>query len=384
LSTTPLDPEILREMAPYFWDKFGNPSSVTHRYGWEANAAVQFSKKKIGRSLGLTDESSLSEIIFTGSATEANALAILGSVRMFRSRNPSLKVHCISARTEHLSVVENFEILENEGIEMTWLPVSATGSISLSDVKAAIRPETVLVSLMAANNEIGTLHPLQEISELCKKNGVLFHTDAVQAIGKVSLDLSQTDFSMLTLSAHKIYGPKGIGALWVDGGVALQPLYGGGGQEQGLRSGTVNTASVVGFGLAVEKSVASIKENRELLSSLADNFVDTLRILEDRILINHPKAGLPGLVHLSVLDIDAKILISELRDELALSQGSACSADSGKPSHVLEALGFSEEAKLGALRIGFGIFHTEDDAKRAATIISEKIQKLRRSYDSNN
>lgn len=333
-ATTPVDPQVLEAMLPYFTEQFGNPASAGHVYGWEAVAAVERSREMIASSIGAEPE----EIVFTSGATEANNLAIKGVAEAYFDKGR----HIVTVQTEHRAVLDPCAYLETLGFEVTHLPVQANGLLDLSLLEKALRQDTVLVSVMAANNEIGVLQPVAEIGTLCHDRGVLFHCDAAQAIAKIPLNVQTQNIDLLSLTAHKIYGPKGIGALYVrrkNPRVNLAPQLHGGGQERGRRSGTLYTPQIVGFGKAVEIGLAQMDEENAKIKLLRDRLWQQLQPLEGIYLNGDLDQRLLHNLNISIENIDGTALLLALRNTVALSAGSACS--SGKPSHVLTALGRS-------------------------------------------
>lgn len=371
-STTPVDERVLEAMLPYFTQHFGNSGSTTHSYGWETEAAVTRSRTILAEAIHATPE----EIIFTSGATEANNLAIKGVAEAYFNQGR----HLITVQTEHSAVLEPCEYLQSLGFEVTYLPVQPDGLLSLSDLDNAIREDTVLVSVMAANNEIGVLQPLREIGACCREHGVLFHTDAAQAMGKIPLDVESMQVDLLSMTAHKVYGPKGIGALYVrrrHPRVQLSPQLHGGGQERGLRAGTLYTPQIVGFAEAVAIALSNLKPEATRLRQLRDSLWNSLQSLDGVILNGHPSQRLPGNLNISIEGVDSEALLLGVQGAIAISTGSACSSTSMKPSHVLKALGLSDQLAKASLRIGIGRFNTPDDMHTAAKVINETVEALR-------
>jgi cysteine desulfurase len=370
-ATTPVDPRVLEAMLPYFSERFGNPSSRGHLFGQEAAQAVEAAREKVASLLGAKSE----EIVFTSGATESNNLA----VRAALARSPG-GGHLVASSLEHPAVLEPLRGLERQGFSLTLVGVSEEGLVRLEDVAQAIRPETVLVSLMAANNEIGTLQPVEGVGALCRERGILFHTDAVQALGKVRLDFSSAD--LLSLSAHKMYGPKGVGALFVRSGrprVRLAPLLLGGGQERGLRSGTLNTPGIVGFGEAARLSIEALASGEpERIRRLRDRLWEGLRSRIDGVIRNGAEdPRLPGNLHVSIERVEAETLILSLGGRIAISSGAACSEAGGKGSHVLRALGLSDERIYTALRFGVGRYNTESEVDEVVEELASAVHDSR-------
>lgn len=373
-ATTPVDPRVLTAMLPFFSEHFGNPASLTHAYGWEAEAAVKQARQTLAAAIGATPE----EIVFTSGATEANNLAIKGVAEAYFSRGR----HLITVKSEHSAVLDPCRYLESLGFEVTYLPVQADGLLDLTQLAKALRPETILVSVMAANNEIGVLQPLAEIGALCRQHGVLFHSDAAQAIGKIPLDVNDMQIDLLSLTAHKVYGPKGIGALYVrrrQPRVQLAAQLHGGGHERGRRSGTLYPPQIVGFAAAVELALAEQAAESLRLGQLRQQLWQQLETLPGIYLNGHPSQRLPGNLNVSVAGVDGQALLLGLRSQVALSAGSACSAAEGSPSHVLTALGRSKALAYASLRFGLGRFTTAAEIDRAAAAAIATIQTLRRA-----
>ena len=373
-ATTPVDPQVLEAMLPFFTDHFGNPSSTSHAYGWEAEAGVKQARETIAKAINASPE----EIIFTSGATEADNLAIKGVAEAYFSQGQ----HIITVQTEHRAVIDPCQYLESLGFEITFLTVKEDGIIDLEVLEKNIRPDTILVSVMVANNEIGVLQPVSEIGALCREKGVLFHTDAAQAIGKIPLDVETMNIDLMSLTAHKIYGPKGIGALYVrrrNPKVRLASQIQGGGQERSFRSGTLYPPQIVGFGKAVELGVAERETEGERQQKLRDRAWKELSQLEGIYLNGHPKERLPGNLNISVAGVDGTALILGLQPVVAVSSGSACSSNSTAPSHVITALGRSKTLAHASIRFGMGRFTTEEDIDRALDHTITTIQSLRKA-----
>ena len=373
-ATTAMDQRVLEAMLPYFSEHFGNPSSITHLYGWEAEAAVKKARETLADAIGCTPE----EIVFTSGATEANNLAIKGVAEAYFSKGQ----HLITVQTEHSAVLDPCHYLENLGFEVTFLPVQKDGLIDLEELEKAIRPDTILVSVMAANNEIGVLQPLAEIGEICRQHEVLFHTDAAQAIGKIPLDVQKMKIDLMSLTAHKVYGPKGIGALYVrrrNPRVKLAAQMHGGGHERGMRSGTLYTPQIVGFAKAVELGLAELKSESKREIQLRERLWQQLSQLEGIHLNGHPKQRLPGNLNISVEGVNGSALLLGLQPVVAVSAGSACSSTSTAPSHVLTALGHSESLAYASIRFGIGRFTTAQEIEIVAQHAIATIQSLRQA-----
>jgi len=368
LSTTPVDPRVLEAMLPFFTRHFGNPSSATHAYGWAAREAVEGARAQVAGLIGAVPQ----EIVFTSGATEANNLALKGAAEFHRSRAS----HLLTCATEHKAVLDACRRLEGQGFRVDYLPVDRRGQVDLGQLEAAITGETILLSLMAANNEIGTLHPLERIGALARERGVLWHCDAAQAAGKVPLDVEKLGVDLLAISGHKLYGPKGVGALYVRRRprARLLPLLDGGGQERGLRAGTLNVPGIVGLGMACELARRELEEESRRLKHLRQRLWQRLSGSLDGLEVNgHPEERLPGNLHLSFAGVDGAELLLAL-PELALSSGSACTSGSAEPSHVLKAIGQSLPASL---RFGLGRFNTEIEIDTAADLVAAVVGRLR-------
>ncbi|WP_206814711.1 cysteine desulfurase family protein [Chroococcus sp. FPU101] len=373
-ATTPMDQRVLDAMLPYFTQYFGNASSITHQYGWEAEAATKKAREILAEAI----HSSPEEIIFTSGATEANNLAIKGVAEAYFSKGR----HIITVQTEHRAVLDPCQYLESLGFEISYLPVQADGLIDLNLLEKTIRPDTILVSVMAANNEIGVIQPLAEIGAICRRHEVLFHSDAAQAIGKIPLDVEQMNLDLVSLTAHKIYGPKGIGALYVrrrHPRVRLAAQIQGGGQERGLRSGTLVTPNIVGFAKAVEIGIEQMLEETQHLLLLQTTLWNKLSQLEGVHLNGHPNQRLPGNLNVSIEGVNGSALLLGLQSVVAVSSGSACSTTSTAPSHVLTALGHSEALAYASLRFGIGRFNTLDEIEQVAESAIATIQSLRQA-----
>jgi len=371
-ATTPLDPRVLEAMLPYLTEKFGNPASCTHRYGWDAQAGVEKARKQVARLVNAQPE----EIIFTSGATESDNLAIKGAARANRQRGN----HLVTLAIEHHAVLDACRRLEEEGFKVTYLPVERDGLLNLEDLERALTDQTILVSVMAANNEIGTIQPIREIGKLCRARGIVFHTDAVQAIGKIEVDVEAMSIDLLSLSAHKIYGPKGVGALYVrlkEPRLKLTPLLDGGGHERGLRSGTLNVPGIVGLGRACEICREEISGEPDRLRALRDRLKEgILAGLEDVAINGSLDQRLPNNLNLSFAGIDAESFLMALKD-VALSSGSACNSAGEAASYVLQALGLSEETAAGSIRFGLGRFNTEEEVDFTIERVIETVKSLR-------
>jgi len=370
-ATTPLDPRALEAMLPFLTSRFGNAASNSHSFGWEAAAAVEKARRQISASIGALPQ----EIVFTSGATESDNLALKGVAEGCRDKGD----HIITAVTEHKAVLDSCKHLEKIGCRVTYLPVGSDGLIDLNQLKDAFTDRTILVSIMAANNETGVLQPIEEIGRLCREHGVLFHSDAVQALGKMPLDVNRANLDMASLTAHKLYGPKGCGALYVRQNAAarLVPLIDGGGHENGLRSGTLNVPGIVGFGKTCEIAQQEMPEESCRVAGLRNRLRDRLLAGLNQVTINGSmEHRLPGNLNMSFLEVDGETLLTGLND-VALSSGSACSSGKTHASYVLKALGLSDEAAGSAIRFGIGRFNTEAEIDYVAGRIIELVKNLR-------
>jgi len=377
-ATTPCDPRVVEAMRGYWSAEFGNPASASHAFGWRAEAAVENAREEIARALGAEDPR---EIVFTSGATESDNLALQGVVRA----RGAIGSHVVTAATEHPAVLDTARALAKQGAQLTVLPVDAGGRVSPGDVARAITRETALVSVMAANGEIGALAPLTEIAGVCGERGVLFHSDAAQAVGKIALNVEALGVDLLSVSSHKLYGPKGIGALYVrrrrrsGERIALAPILYGGGQERGMRSGTLATPLIVGFARALTIAVAEQAAESARLGRLRERLVAQLRELAGGVLVNGAESPrLAGNLNVAFEGVRADAVIARLHD-VALSTGSACSSAKPEPSHVLAALGLAPERIAASLRIGLGRFTTEAEIDFAARRIAAEVRTFRTS-----
>ncbi|SFI95579.1 cysteine desulfurase family protein [Thermoflavimicrobium dichotomicum] len=355
-ATSPVRPEVLDAMLPFFHKEFGNPGSI-HDMGTRPHAAITHARKQIADALGA---SSLREIIFTSSGTEANNLAIIGAARNCRKQKKGN--HIITTKIEHPSVLEACRYLEREGFRVTYLPVDEWGQVQVEDVKQALTDETILVSIMAANNEVGTIQPIKEIGAVLKDTSALFHTDAVQYFGKVPFTVEELCVDLLSIGSHKIYGPKGVGALYIRKGVRIEPLLYGGGQERSLRPSTLNTPAIIGFGVASQLAKKEVEKEAQRLTQLRDLCWKRIKEGIGQVTLNgHPSERLPNNLNLSFHQVEGQAILLELnREQIYVSSGSACSAGKHQASHVLMAMGKSEEIAYQSLRITFGKDTTEE------------------------
>ncbi len=371
-ATTPVDERVLAAMLPYFKEHFGNPASINHVYGWEAEAAVKQSRAILAAAINATPE----EIIFTSGATEANNLAIKGVAEAYFQKGR----HVITVVTEHNAVLDPCEYLRSLGFDITFLPVQPDGLIDLTELEKTIRPDTILVSVMAANNEIGVLQPLAEIGAICREHQVLFHTDAAQALGKIPLDVQGMNIDLLSMTAHKIYGPKGIGAIYVrrrNPRVKLAPQLHGGGHERGMRSGTLYPPQIVGFARAVELALEEMPSEMQRLTNLRQRLWEKMSPVGDIFLNGHPTQRLPGNLNISVEGVDGAALLLGLQSVVAVSSGAACTSTKTAPSHVLMALRHTEALAYASIRFGIGRFNTEAEIDKVAQHALATIKSLR-------
>jgi len=371
-ATTPVDPEVLKSMLPYFTEVFGNAASRNHEFGWTAEAAVEKARQQIAHFIGAHEK----ELIFTSGATESNNLAITGVAEMYKEKGN----HIITSPIEHKSVLDTCHFLEKKGFEITYVPVDQYGQVSAEVVRNAITPKTILVSLMAANNEIGTLNPIAEIGKVCKEKGVLFHTDAVQAAGKIPLNVETMGVDLLSLTSHKIYGPKGVAALYVrrrNPRVRLAPLLHGGGHERGMRSGTLNVPGIVGFGKAAERSQQLMADENARVKRLRDHLWAGIQKELDEVYLNgHPTERLPNNLNVSFAFIEGESMMMGMK-ELCVSSGSACTSASLEPSYVLKSIGVGEDLAHTSIRFGLGRFTTEEEIEYTLKKVVETAKKLR-------
>lgn len=371
-ATTRCDPRVVDAMLPYFTEKFGNAASRNHAFGWEAEEAVEESREQIASLIGATGK----EIVFTSGATESNNLALKGVAGMYKKKGN----HIITAITEHKAVLDPCKRLERDGFEVTFLPVDRYGQVHAEQIAEAITPKTILVSVMAANNEIGTLNPIEKIGKLCKEKGVLFHTDAVQAVGKVPVDVQKMGIDLLSLSGHKIYGPKGVGALYVrkkDPRVRLEPLIDGGGHERGMRSGTLAVPLIVGLATACELCRRDMPDESQKSLRLRDRLRQGIQSRLDETFLNgHPTERLPGNLNISFAYVEGEALMMGMK-EVAVSSGSACTSASLEPSYVLRALGVGDDLAHSSIRFGIGRFNTEEEIDFVIDDVVKAVEHLR-------
>jgi cysteine desulfurase len=372
-STTPVDPRVLEAMIPYFTQKFGNAASRSHAFGWVAEEAVDIARETIAKLIGAQSEK---EIVFTSGASESNNLALKGVAEFYKDKGN----HIITSVIEHKSILDTCKRLEKEGCEVTYLPVGKDGRVDPADVEKAITPKTILVSIMLANNEIGTIQPLEEIGKITRKHGVLFHTDAVQGAGKIDFDVQKMNVDLCSITAHKIYGPKGVGALYVRRSkprVRLVAQMDGGGHERGNRSGTLNVPAIVGFGKAAEICMKERFEEAARMIRLRDRLQKKIQAGLDEVYLNGSlEHRLPGNLNLSFAFIEGEGMMMAIKD-VAVSSGSACTSASLEPSYVLRALGVGDELAHSSIRFGLGRFTTEEEVDFVANLVIEKSTALR-------
>lgn len=367
-ATTPVDKEVLDAMIDFFNKKFGNASSL-HSWGREAKEALEKSREKVAALINADAD----EIVFTGGGTESDNMAIKGIAFMHG------KGHIITSKIEHPAVLETCKYLEKKGFDVTYLPVDKYGMVNPEDVEKEIRDDTILITIMHANNEIGTIEPIEEIGKIAKKNNIVFHTDAVQTVGKISIDVKKMNVDMLSISSHKIYGPKGVGALYIKRGIKIEPILHGGGHEKGLRSSTENISGIVGFAKACEIAMKKMKEDVERMKKLRDKIIKNVLEIEEAYLTGHPEKRLPNHASFYFRGIEGESLILMLDSYgIAASTGSACSSKKLQPSHVLLAIGLKSEEAHGSLRITLGRENKEEEIDYFLDVIPKVIEKLRK------
>jgi len=371
-ATTAVDPRVLEAMLPYFTSEFGNAASRNHQFGWQAEEGVETAREQIAKLVGATAK----EIIFTSGATESDNLAIKGVAEMYREKGN----HIITAATEHKAVLDTCKRLEKYGYKVTYLPVQKDGLVDLEDLKRAFTDKTILVTIMYANNEIGVLQPVEEIGKLCRERGVLFHSDATQAVGKVPVDVNKQNIDIMSISAHKMYGPKGVGALYVrrkNPRVQLAAIIDGGGHERGMRSGTLNVPGIVGLGKAAEIAGSDMPQESCRLAGLRNRLKDKLLNGLDEVYVNGSmEHRLPGNLNVSFLYVEGESLLMGIND-VAVSSGSACTSATLEPSYVLKALGLGDDLAHSSIRFGLGRFNTEAEVDYVAERLVDVVSKLR-------
>jgi len=371
-STTQCDPRVVEAMLPYFTEKYGNSASRNHSFGWEAEEGVDQARKQIAKIINADSK----EIVFTSGATESDNLALKGVAEMYREKGD----HIITSSTEHRAVIDTAKALEKKGVKVTFLPVDKAGMINPEDVREAITDKTILISIMLANNEIGTIHPVKEIGKIAKEKGVLFHCDATQGVGKIPVDVQDMGIDLMSFTAHKIYGPKGIGALYVRRKaprVRLVPMIDGGGHERGMRSGTLPVPLVVGFGKAVELCEQEMATESVRIKDLRDRLQDGIMGPMEEVYINgHPTERLPGNLNISFAYVEGEALLMGVK-EIALSSGSACTSATLEPSYVLRALGVGSDLAHSSIRFGIGRFTTPEEVDYTIDRMIKAVNHLR-------
>ena len=371
-ATTPMDERVLEEMTPYFLKHFGNAASRSHSFGWEAEEAVEYAREQVAQLIGAEPK----EIIFTSGATESDNLALKGVSEMYAAKGN----HIITVATEHKAVLDTCAHLEKTGCEITYLTVKNDGLIDLTELQKAIKPDTILISIMYANNEIGVIQPIKEISAIAKKHGVLFFTDATQAVGKIPVNVANDGIDLMSFSAHKMYGPKGIGALYIrrkNPRVRVIAQMDGGGHERGMRSGTLNVPGIVGFGKACELCRIEMSKHLQWIKKLRDKLESGLLKLEDVFVNGNVEQRLPNVCNLSFKNVESEGLISGFNKNIAVSSGSACTSATLEPSYVLKALGVENDLAKAAIRFSLGRFTTEEEIDYTIGQVSETVMKLR-------
>ncbi len=371
-ATTPMDPRVLEAMTPYFLEDYGNAASRNHPFGWKAEEAVDYAREQVAKLIGADPK----EIIFTSGATEGDNLGIKGVFEMYAQKGN----HIITATTEHKAVLDTCKHIEKLGGEVTYLKVQADGLIDLKELEAAIKPTTILISIMWANNEIGTVMPVREISAIAKKHGVLFFTDATQAVGKIPVDVNKDGIDIMAFTAHKMYGPKGVGALYVrrkNPRVKVTAQMDGGGHERGMRSGTLNVPGIVGMGKACEICMLDMEADTKRISKMRDRLESQLMLLEEAYINGSTAHRLPHVTNISFKHVEGEGLLMGFNKNIALSSGSACTSASLEPSYVLKALGLGDDLAHSSLRFGLGRFTTDEQIDYTVKAISETVIKLR-------
>ena len=371
-STTPMDPRVLETMLPYFVEKFGNAASRNHQFGWEAEEAVENARKQIARLIHCDAK----EIVFTSGATESDNLALKGVVEMYKEKGD----HIITCSTEHRAVLDTCKSLEKRGIKVTYLPVEKDGRVNPDEVRKAITDKTILISIMLANNEIGTIHPIAEIGKIAKEKGILLHCDATQGVGKVPVDVEALKVDLMSFTAHKIYGPKGVGALYVrkkGPRVRLVPQIDGGGHERGMRSGTLPVPLIIGFGKACELCEQEMPAESKRIAAMRDRLqAQIMKDLDECYLNGHPTERLPHNLNISFAYVEGEALLMGVK-EIALSSGSACTSATLEPSYVLRALGVGSDLAHSSIRFGLGRFTTDEEVDYTAKRMVEAVTRLR-------
>ena len=368
-ATTQIDPSVFSEMLPWLKEKFGNASSRNHSYGWEANDAIEISRQEISNLIGSSNQ----EIFFTSGATESNNIAIQGIANQYKNE----KSHIITLETEHPAVLDICNYLKKENLSITKLPVNKDGILNIEKFKTSIQPNTILASIMHVNNEIGVIQPIKEISKICKQKGIVFHVDAAQSVGKIPIDINDMHIDLLSMSSHKIYGPKGIGALYKRKGINIQPLMHGGGQERGLRPGTLPIPNIVGFGKACQISRKNMKKEHANISILRDKLLFSIQNeISDCTINGNLKKRLAGNLNLCFKNINNEALIASM-PSIAFSSGAACASSKMEASHVLLALGLSKKEAFSSIRFGIGRFNKEEEIEKVTKKLKTSVEKLR-------
>ena len=371
-ATTPCDPRVVEAMIPYFYEKHGNAASRSHQFGWEAEDAVDYAREQIAALLNVEDK----EIIFTSGATESNNLALKGVFEMYARKGN----HIITLETEHKAILDTCKHLEKAGAEITYLKVKEDGLVDLADLEAAIKPATILVSVMWANNETGVIQPMREIAQICEKHGVLFHSDATQAVGKIPTHPRQAGIHLMSFTAHKMYGPKGVGGLYVsrkNPRVKVTAQMDGGGHERGMRSGTLNVPGIVGFGKAAEIAKNEMQQDAERLSRLRDKLQNALVQLEETKINGNVDHRMPHVTNISFKHVEGEGLMMTFNQHIAVSSGSACTSASLEPSYVLVAMGLGDDLAHSSIRFSLGRFTTEEDVDFAIKAVTEGVNHMR-------
>lgn len=371
-ATTPCDPRVVEAMVPYFTNNFGNAASRNHPFGWQAEEAVDYAREQVAKLIGADPK----EVIFTSGATEADNLAIKGVFEMYASKGN----HIITCNIEHKAVLDTCKHIEKEGGEVTYLKVNADGLIDMQELEAAIKPTTILIAIMYANNEIGTVMPMRDISALAKKKGILVFSDATQAVGKIPVDVNKDGIDLMAFTAHKMYGPKGVGALYVrrkNPRVKVTAQMDGGGHERGMRSGTLNVPGIVGFGKACEICLSEMTAETKRLSALRDKLETALMKIEEAYINGSTQHRLPHVTNISFKYVEGEGLLMGFNKDIAVSSGSACTSASLEPSYVLKALGLGDDLAHSSLRFGLGRFTTEDQIDYTIEAVTKTVNKLR-------
>ena len=372
-ATTPVDSGVLDEMLPYFCDRFGNAASRNHQFGWEAEAGVDEAREQIAQLIGA---SSPREIVFTSGATESDNLAIIGIAESYKDKGN----HIVTCAAEHKAVLDSCKVLEERGYKITYLPVDSSGFLDLEKLRAAITGSTILISIMAANNEIGTIHPMTEIGRIAKETGVIFHCDGTQGVGKIPMDVTEMGIDLLSFTAHKIYGPKGIGALYIrtkQPRIRITPIIHGGGHEKGVRSGTLNVPGIIGFGKACQLAQDLMADEGPRLNRLRERLKEGIFSRLDGVFLNGDATHrLPGNLNMSFAGVDGESLLMGLK-EIAVSSGSTCTSAVFEPSHVLRALGVKEDLANASIRFGLGRFNTEEEVDYTIDRVAQEVSRLR-------